>query len=678
MACELHLSVLALFPILDEASRFENVTFKKAKTWTKRAVALPAVVMGFLSTTAPQASLCPASGAGTNLSPHQVSATHEANRLRSENSPYLLEHADDLVNWYPWGAAAFERAQRGNKLIFLSVGYSSCHWCHVMQKEDFQDPAVADLMNRAFVAILVDREERPDIDRQYMAACEMLTGAGGWPLNIIMTPARVPFFASVFIPKNSAAGRLGMIDLISKIQQKWETDPKGILKSAGKVGSQLVLGLSRDAPGKTLQQSSLKKAYEQLCDTFDSRDAGFGGSPKFPPYLNIDFLLRYWKRTADPKALDMVERTLDALSAGAISDQVGFGVHRYTLDAEWRIPHFEKMLYDQAQAAEAYIEAYQATGRQRYANAARHIFEYVSRDLTSPQGAFYDAEDADSEGMEGRFYLWTEQQIREALNNADAALVMRAFGVTSKGNFPSGGKGENTLYLKAPLIQLAAEWKIPEATLRGQLESACRALFVSRDRRVHPSRDEKVMAAWNGLMIAAFAKGAQASVDKRYEEVAQGAADFVLKRMTKSEEGHPVQLLHSFFGTEASGPANLDDYAYMILGLLDLYETNFKVRNLQAAIDLNQELIQNFWDQNHDGFFYTPNVGQDGLLTREKNYEDSDLPSGNAVAALDLMRLGSMTGSPALEQRAVQLVQAISGAVESSPAEYPALLLAAD
>jgi uncharacterized protein YyaL (SSP411 family) len=280
--------------------------------------------------------------------------------------------------------------------------------------------------------------------------------------------------------------------------------------------------------------------------------------------------------------------------------------------------------------------------------------------------------------MEGRFYLWTEQQIREALNSTDAALVMRAYGVTSKGNFPTGGKGENTLYLKAPLSQLAAEWKIPEATLRGQLESARRALFASRDRRVHPSRDEKVMAAWNGLMIGAFAKGAQALGDKRYEEAAQRAADFVLKKMTRSEEGHSTQLLHSCFGTEASGPANLDDYAYLIQGLLDLYETNFQVRNLQAAIDLNQELVKDFWDQNHGGFFYTPNVGQDGLLTREKNYEDSDLPSGNAVAALDLMRLASMTGSPALEQRAVQLEQAISGAVELSPAEYPAMLLAAD
>jgi uncharacterized protein YyaL (SSP411 family) len=651
---------------------------EKDSTRRTARLRLRAVVMGFLIIAASPSFLCAASGTAGNSSAFESSAAREVNHLATEKSPYLLEHANDLVNWYPWGTAAFARAQQENKLIFLSVGFSSCHWCHVMQREDFQDPEVADLMNRSFVSILVDREQRPDIDHQYMAACMAMTGSGGWPLNVIMTPFRNPFFAAVYVPKRSNGGVTGMLELIPRVEQKWESDPKGVLKDAGKIRAQIALGLGRNAPGNDLEESSLKRAYQQLAATFDPHSGGFGGPPNFPPFLDINFLLHYWKRTADPKALDMVEVTLDRLRAGAIFDQVGFGFHRFTLDAEWRAPHFEKMLYDQAQAATAYVEAYQATKKTRFAQTARNIFDYVASNLTSPQGAFYDAEDADSEGVEGKFYLWTEQQIRAALNDANAGLVMRAFGVTARGNFASGGKGENTLYLRAPINRLAADWQIREATLQAQWESARIALLAARTKRVHPSRDEKVTSAWNGLMIAAYAKGAQALGDKRYAETAQQAADFILKNLAGSQGGHSSRLLHSYFDKEASVAANLDDYAYLVQALLDLYETGFQIRNLQAAIDLNHELFLNFWDATHAGFFYTPNGEQGSVLAREKSFEDSDLPSGNSVAALNLLRLANMTGNPELEQKALELERVISGAVERSPADYPAMLLAAD
>lgn len=634
-------------------------------------------VVGILAATAPQCFLHAATNA-PRFPPSQQAAAQNVNHLGDQNSPYLLEHANDLVDWYPWGTEAFTRAQHENKLIFLSIGYSSCHWCHVMQKEDFQDPAIASLMNRYFVAVLVDREERPDIDRQYMAACVMLTGSGGWPLNILMTPDRNPFFASVYIPKNSTPGALGMLDLIPKVQQEWEKDPKGILKNAAKITIRVAQGLTHDAPGNDLRESSLKSAYEALAAAFDSRTGGFGGAPKFPPYLDMGFLLRYWKRTQDPKALGMVEKTLDALTDGAIYDQLGYGFHRYTLDAEWRKPHFEKMLYDQAEAAEVFLDTYRATGQQRYSQAARNIFEYVARELTSLEGAFYDAQDADSEGTEGKFYLWTEQQIREAVNAADTDVVIRAFGITSKGNFPSAGKGENCIYRKEPLTLLAANLNLPEATVNAEVESARQTLFAAREKRVHPARDEKVTTGWNGLMIAALAKGAQVFSDKRYEQTAQRAADFILTHLTGPQRASSHHLLHSYFAHEASVPANLDDYAYLIQGLLDLYETNFQIRNLQAALDLNQELVQNLWDPDQGGFFYSSNAGQDTVLTREKSCDDGDLPSGNAVAELNLLRLAAMTGDQGLEQRAIQLEKAFSGAVEKSPARFPALLLAAD
>jgi uncharacterized protein YyaL (SSP411 family) len=615
------------------------------------------------------------------------------NRLASQKSPYLVEHAHDLVNWYPWGSAAFERARRENKLIFLSIGYSSCHWCHVMQRENFEDARVAKLLNQSFVAILVDREERPDIDRQYMAVCEMLTGSGGWPLHIIMTPDRRPFFAAIYIPKQSGAGKSGMLDLIPRVEQTWQRNPAELSAGGDKVRSLLEQSLNRSAPGDDIRQSSLDTAYKQLSSGFDSLYGGFGGAPKFPPPLNIFFLLRYWRRSGDSKALLMAEKTLDAMRLGGIYDQVGFGFHRYATDREWRVPHFEKMLYDQALIAMAYVEAYQATHQEAYARTAREIFAYVARDLTSPQGAFYDAQDSDSEGREGTFYLWTEKQIRDVLEKPEADLIVNAFDVGAAGNFPAAGviagKGENVLRLRAPLSQIASKLGISQDKLESRLESAREKLFQARAKRPHPRKDDKVLAAWNGLMIAALAKGAQALGDKRYAEAAQRAADFVLKNMrtppgpavangAAGDDGPKARrLLHRYAGGEASFAADLDDYAFLTWGLLELYEATFQVPYLRAAIDLSRQMIEQFWDVKAGGLFLTATANPDDLI-RQKSFDDSDLPSGNAVAALNLSRLADLTGNMDLEQKATEIRRALASAVQKSPSDYPQMLIAAD
>ncbi len=607
------------------------------------------------------------------------------NHLVSQKSPYLLDHAHDLVNWYPWGPAAFERARKENKLIFLSIGYSSCHWCHVMQRENFEDPGVAKLMNQAFVAILVDREERPDIDREYLAVSEMLTGSAGWPLNIIMTPDRKPFFAATYIPKQSRPGMPGMLELIPRVERTWQRNPAELSAGGDKVRGLLEQSLNRKAPGQDIGQSVLDTAYRQLSSSFDPLYGGFGGAPKFPPAMDVLFLLRYWRRTRDSKALVMVEKTLDAMRLGGVYDQVGFGFHRYATDREWRVPHFEKMLYDQALIAMAYTEAYQATHQERYARTAREIFAYVARDLTSPEGAFYDAQDSDSEGQEGKFYLWTERQIREVLEKREADLIVKVFGVNDAGDFspggraggPSGEKDQNVLRLRAPLSQIASELSISQDDLERRLESAREKLFRARARRVHPKTDDKILTAWNGLMIAALAKGAQALGEKQYADAARRAADFVLSKMRTSDRSATGRLLHRHAGGEASLAANLDDYTYLTWGLLELYEATFQIAYLRAAIDLNRQAMEQFWDANDGGLFLTASANRDDLV-RQKSFDDSDLPSGNSVAALNLIRLATLTGNTALEKKATEIRRALASIIQKSPSEYPVMLIAAD
>jgi uncharacterized protein len=596
------------------------------------------------------------------------------NRLQLEKSPYLLQHATNPVDWYPWGDAAFEKATREDKPIFLSIGYSTCHWCHVMEKESFEDREVAAMLNEAFVCIKVDREERPDIDGIYMAVCQVATGSGGWPLTILMTPDKTPFFAGTYIPKEGKYGRAGLKELVPQVAMLWNTRREELLKAA-RLTVEHLSRFTSVLPGKGLKEDLLHEAYQDLKDRFDSRQGGFGTAPKFPTPHNMTFLLRYWKRTGSAHALDMVIRTLDAMAHGGIYDHVGFGFHRYSTDDKWLVPHFEKMLYDQALLALAYLEAYQATHKTEYADVAKEIFAYVLRDMTGPEDGFYSAQDADSEGVEGRFYVWSENEIRHVLEPDTAELVIRYFGVKPEGNWTDptghGDADTNILHLSKPMSELAAGLNRTSESLKSDLENARQQLIAVREMRVHPHTDDKVLTDWNGLMIAALARGSQVLGDSRYGKAAQNAASFIISRM-KDESG---RLLHRYRDGEVSITANLDDYAFLVWGLIELYEATFTTSYLAQAIELNFDLLSHFWDDENGGFFFTPDDGEK-LLVRQKDTYDGAIPSGNSVAMLNLLHLSRITGDSAFEAKADQLGRALSAKVEQYPAGHTQLLSA--
>lgn len=591
-------------------------------------------------------------------------APDRVNALVHERSPYLLEHASNPVDWYPWREEAFQKARDEDKPIFLSIGYSTCHWCHVMARESFEDPEVARLMNEAFVNIKVDREERPDIDRIYMTVCQLMTGQGGWPLNVLMTPSREPFFAATYIPKEARFGRKGMMDLIPRVRELWDQDREEITRSAENVTDALQQAF-RSSPAGELSEFHLNSAYRQLAERFDEQNGGFGGAPKFPTPHTLIFLLRVWHRTREDRALHMVEQTLEALRAGGIHDHLGLGFHRYATDAEWRLPHFEKMLYDQAMLAMAYIEGYLATGRGEFERTARDVFTYVLRDLTGPEGGFYSAEDADSEGEEGKYYLWTEDEIRSALGEGRAELALKAFQVEREGNFteePSRRKtGRNVLHLRDP-NELAAELAMSREALRTELNAIRALLFEARERRPHPKKDDKILVDWNGLMIAALAKGAATFDEPAYREAARSAADFILEEMIDPRG----RLLHRHREGEAAILGFIDDYASLIWGLIELYQATFEERYLQAALELNDSALERFWDEDKGGFYSSAHDAE-ALLVRTKEFTDGALPSGNSVALLNLLRLARITGNPRLEQRTSEL----SGAASESALQIP-------
>ncbi|UCH08965.1 MAG: thioredoxin domain-containing protein, partial [Deltaproteobacteria bacterium] len=604
----------------------------------------------------------------------------EYNNLIFEKSPYLLQHAENPVNWYPWGPEAFTKAQTEDKPIFLSIGYSTCHWCHVMERESFEDLEVAELMNDVFVSIKVDREERPDIDNVYMLVCQMLTGSGGWPLNIMMTPDKKPFYAATYIPRETRQGRVGMVDLIPRVKDMWETRRSEILGSANDITEGLSTAAKRtlsEATPEALGDSALSLTYEQLAARCDEEYGGFGDAPKFPMPHNILFLLRYWRRTGNETALDMVEKTLQQMRRGGIYDHIGYGFHRYSTDSHWLVPHFEKMLYDQALLAMAYIEAYQATGKDEYGNPAREILTSVLRDMMRPGGGFYSAEDADSEGVEGKFYVWTLQETQQILEPAEAALVAKVFNMRKDGNFAEEGTrkrtGRNILHLKKSAREVASDLKVTEEALQKRLNKALRKLHTHREERIHPHKDDKILTDWNGLMVAALAKGAQVFDEPQYAEAARSTVDFILKNM-RTGDG---RLLHRYRDGQAAILANVDDYAFLVWALLELYEATFEVSHLEAALALNKELIAYFWDDTKGGFYFTPDDGET-LLIRQKEIYDGAIPSGNSVAMLNLLRLARMTGSPDLEKKAAAIGAVFSATVRESPSNHTLLMAGVD
>ncbi len=602
------------------------------------------------------------------------------NRLKDEKSPYLLQHADNPVDWYPWGDEAFEKARKEGKPILLSIGYSTCHWCHVMEHESFEDEEVAKLMNETFVSIKVDREERPDIDNIYMTVCQMLSKGGcGWPLNVVMTPDKKPFFAATYIPKETRFGRPGMMDLVPRIKELWENDREKVLESAENITAAVkkATDVTENNESKDLTVSTLGVGYNQLLGRFDENNGGFGSSPKFPTSHNQLYLLRYWKRTGDDQALEMVEKTLQKMRQGGVYDHVGFGFHRYSTDPQWFLPHFEKMLYDQAMISMAYIEAYQATGNKEYADTAGEIFTYVMRDMTSKEGGFYSAEDADSEGEEGKFYVWEEDEIVDILGKEDAELIISTFNVSSTGNFSdeaSGKKtGANILHLKKPIPEIAASYDMSVEEFNKRIETSREKLFNVREKRVHPHKDDKILTDWNGLMIASLAKGGRVLNDPQYTEAAKKAADFILSDMRKPGG----ELLHRYRGGDAAIDSNIDDYSFFIWGLLELYESTFDIRYLQAAIELQNEMIKNFWDDKNSGFYFTSDSAEE-LIARQKEIYDGAVPSGNSVAMLNLLKIGRITGNPEYDKKASELGRAFSNTVAQAPMAYTQLLCGLD
>jgi uncharacterized protein YyaL (SSP411 family) len=604
----------------------------------------------------------------------------EYNNLIFEKSPYLLQHAENPVNWYPWGLEAFTKAQTEDKPIFLSIGYSTCHWCHVMERESFEDLEVAELMNDVFVSIKVDREERPDIDNVYMLVCQMLTGSGGWPLNIMMTADKKPFYAATYIPRETRQGRVGMVDLILRVKDMWETRRSEILGSANDITEGLSTAAKRtlsEATPEALGDSVLSLTYEQLSARYDEEYGGFGDAPKFPMPHNILFLLRYWRRTGNETVLDMVEKTLQQMRRGGIYDHIGYGFHRYSTDSHWLVPHFEKMLYDQALLAMAYIEAYQATGKDEYGNTAREIFTYVLRDMMRPGGGFYSAEDADSEGVEGKFYVWTLQETQQILEPAEAALVAKVFNMRKDGNFAEEGTrkrtGKNILHLKKSAKEVASDLKVTEQALQKRLNKALHKLHTHREERIHPHKDDKILTDWNGLMVAALAKGAQVFDEPQYAEAARSTVDFILKNMRAGDD----RLLHRYRDGQAAILANVDDYAFLVWGLLELYEATFELSHLETALGLNKDLIAYFWDDTAGGFYFTPDDGET-LLIRQKEVYDGAIPSGNSVAILNLLRVALMTGNPDLEKKAAAIGAVFSATVRESPSSHTLLMAGVD
>jgi len=578
------------------------------------------------------------------------------NRLIGEKSPYLLQHAYNPVDWYPWSEEAFSRAKTEDKPIFLSIGYSTCHWCHVMERESFEDEEVAELLNRDFVAIKVDREERPDIDHIYMEVCQGLTGSGGWPLTIIMTPEKKPFFAATYIPKSNRQGMKGLMAILPQISRLWREERQSVEESGDKI-DQWLRREEGSATGE-VEPEIFDQAFAYFKKAFDPQYGGFGSQPKFPTPHNLYFLLRYYKRSQNPQALEMAEKTLVGMYRGGIYDHIGCGFARYSTDRRWLAPHFEKMLYDNALLALAYLEAYQLTHKELYARVARGIFAYVLRDMTSPEGGFYSAEDADSAGEEGLFYLWTPQEIMAILGEQDGADFCRVYGITDKGNF----EGRSI----ANLLE-----SLPEEDEIKRLEDWQQRLFQERGKRVHPHKDDKILTAWNGMMIAALAFASRVLDEPIYLGAAEQATEFVLRNLRRDGG----RLLARFREGEALYLAYALDYACLIWGLIELYQAGMDPVWLKLALELNKDMIKYFWDEEKGGFYLYGSDAEE-LLARPKEIYDGAIPSANSVAVLDLLRLARLTGDSALEDKAAQAINCFAGTIQQMPGGYSFFLTA--
>jgi uncharacterized protein YyaL (SSP411 family) len=606
-----------------------------------------------------------------------------ANALIHEKSPYLLQHAHNPVDWMPWGEAAFEKAKREDRPIFLSIGYSTCHWCHVMERESFENEEVAALMNREFVSVKVDREERPDVDRIYMLYVQASSGSGGWPMSVWLTPDLKPFFGGTYFPPDSRYGRPGFSEILQHIARTWRESREKVVASSENIAEQLRHYASGPAKAGTPDAALFESGYSPFRRTFDSQYGGFGSAPKFPRPSIFNYLLRFYAKTKNEEALEMTAQTLRAMAAGGMHDQLGGGFHRYSVDRHWFVPHFEKMLYDQAQLAISYLEAFQITRNAVFERIARDIFAYVLRDMRHPDGGFFSAEDADSPDpenpshkAEGAFYVWRQSEIEKLLDRKTAAWFCHRYGVHPEGNVQEDPQseftGKNILYEAFTEEETAREYQTSAAEMQEALTRAKEILFEARARRPRPHLDDKILTAWNGLMISAFAKGAQILGDSAYLDAAQRAVDFIRDALYSPETG---EVLRRFRDGQAAVGGFLDDYAFFAQALLDLYETTFNPDLLALAARFAREAFSRFEDTENGGFYSTLSGEADLLLRMKEDYDGAE-PSGNSVATSVLLRLAHLTGDETFAARAERSLRAFAPKLDEQPSQAPQMMVA--
>ena len=589
-----------------------------------------------------------------------------ANRLIEETSPYLLQHAYNPVDWYPWSEEALQKARDEDKPIFLSIGYSACHWCHVMEHESFENENIAQLMNESFVNIKVDREERPDLDDIYMNAIQAMTGQGGWPMSVFLSPELKPFYGGTYFPPNDMYGRPGFPSVLKSIAKAWQTERQKVENAANELTQHLQNVMRLEAGDHPLSLDISENGYRMLANRFDSQYGGFGSAPKFPHAMDIAFLLRYYHRTQTPDALQMAEFSLRKMAEGGMYDQLGGGFHRYSTDDQWLIPHFEKMLYDNALLAKTYTEAYQLTQNGFYERIVRETLDYILRDMTAAEGGFYSTLDADSEGQEGKFYAWTPQEIEQVLGDAQAAqMVCRYYGVEQKGNFE---QGTSVLHVTMDAEALAGLFAVDLKTVQTTLADARQKLLEARAQRVHPGLDDKVLTDWNGLMISAMAFAGNALNEARYHKAAEAACDFIWHTMRKEGE-----LLHTFREGRAHTKGFLSDYAFFVNGLLDTYEAGRDPQRIAQARELAGEMIERFWDDERGAFFYTAK-DHEHLIAQSKDPMDNAIPSGNSMAVLALARLAEMTGETGYREKAEGVLQLFADSMRQIPVGFSYML----
>jgi uncharacterized protein YyaL (SSP411 family) len=586
------------------------------------------------------------------------------NRLIHETSPYLLQHAHNPVDWYPWGEEALSRAKKEDRPILLSIGYSSCHWCHVMEKESFENEEIAGIMNLRFINIKVDREERPDLDELYMNAVQMMTGSGGWPMTVFLTPDLIPFHAGTYFPPEDRGRMPGFSKVLVVVSDYYRSHREEVEKMEAQLKQALRQIVEVVPSQEAVSDKVLSKAFNALESQFDPIYGGFGNAPKFPSSMALTFLLRYWKSTGSKKALEMVEKSLEMMANGGIYDHMGGGFHRYSVDERWLIPHFEKMLYDNALLSRTYFEAYQATKKERYRRVGEEILNYVLREMKSPNGGFYSTQDADSEGEEGKFYVWTRDEIKGVLGKEKGTPFCAYYGVATEGNFEGG---RSVLNIASTLEKVSELYGMPVAELEKVLIEGRQKLYAERERRARPGRDEKILTSWNGLMISGFVDGFRVTGNEKYLKGAVEAARFIWKMR---KDGH---LMRVFNRGKSRVKGYSEDYAFFTQALIDLYEATFETEWLKEAEDLNRRMIDQFWDERNGGFFFTGKENE-SLIARSKNPYDNAIPSANSIAVFNLIKLGYLTGEESLKQKAEQILRLFYNFLDQHPSGFAQML----